>query len=298
MGSITLGSIFDNGITVTAMFMLVSIAFFGVTGVWLAISAFISMTTASRRPTGADGNFGWAAKLFGAVMCFAIPEAAGVSWIGLFSASTPIQRIGEQASGVTAPTNCLTSGSGGSSTNPVACVMSNIASDVVPAFDLLVMTIAASAGLWMIFIFFRSIVDKGAGAQQVGIKWGYLIVGIMFMGVGMIIHIFGGSLGFAGTSIGSAGYVSAASYLAYVPSAMGLSPQYAEMVAAGYAILASVGFYEVVHGGFILAAALNPNAQYGVGGKATLHILFGVLLVFLPLFVEATMNSGFGTSIP
>lgn len=295
MGSITLGSIFNHGVTATAFFALLSIAVFGVAGLWLAISGIADMAAATRRQQGSPGGFGWVGKLIGSGLCFAIPQAAGVSWTQLFTTSSPMQQIGQQASGVSAPTNCLASQSSGA--NPVACVMSNLASDTAPAFDILVMSVAAVAGLWMIYKFIRSVIDKGAGGQQAGVRWGYLVVGIIFLGVGAVIHIIGNSLGFPGTSLGNSGYASTAAYLAYVPSSLGLSPQYQQMVAAGYVILAAVGFYEVVHGGFLLASALNPNGQYGIGGRAAVHIIFGVLLVFLPLFLQAVYSSGFGASL-
>ena len=293
MGSITLGTIFSNGITLTALFAAASIAVFGITGLWMAYSAFSDLANLPRRAAGTPGNAAWIAKLFGSVMCFSIPQAAGVSWISLFSASTPMQMIGEQASGVGAPTNCLAQSSAAGA-NPVACVLGNLSRDTAPVFDLLIMTVAAVAGLWMLFKFVRSVVDKSNGNPQASIKWGSLVVGIVFLGVGAFIHIIGVSLGIAGNLLNSSGYANTAAYLSYMPSGLGMSPQYTEMLAAAYGILASVGFYEVIHGGFILATALNPNPPAGMGGKASMHMIFGTLLVFLPLVVQAFVASGMG----
>lgn len=297
MSSITLATIFSNGITITAVFAVIMVAVFGLTGVYLAFRAGISLAAGARRNQTGVAPTAWISYAIGAAVCFAVPEAAGVSWTGIFSTATPMQQIGAQASGVVQPVDCLASSSSGA--NPMACVVNNLAVGVMPVLDVFMFGVAALCGFWMIFRFIRAVIDRAAYVQNAQpIPWGNLIVGVMFLGVGGIIYIFASSLGIASNLIGPSGTAAASAYLAYVPNTTGMTPQYAEMIAGGYVILASVGIYEVIHGGFILVGAMNPSTtQYGMGGKAAVHIAFGAALVALPVVVNAFAYSAMGTGV-
>jgi hypothetical protein len=120
-------------------------------------------------------------------------------------------------------------------------------------------------------------------------------VGTLFAGVGAFTAAVGSDLGFATSAITASGYAASTSYLAYIPNSSSLSPQYTEMITGAYAICAALGIYEVVHGGYILASAMNGQSQAS-GWKAFGHAFFGICLVCLPSLAEAILQSVLGTT--
>ena len=184
--------------------------------------------TTSKTPTAAmiaydEASIAW---YCGGGICFAIPEAAGVTWSSLFSMSTPEQSLGAQASGMSAPTNCLAASSSGSSNfNPVECVFHNLSVDCAPQFVLLVLVVAGCAGLFMWWQFVKASVEKVSyGDPSMKLPWGSAIIGTLFLGVGAVVEMFGTALGFAQGIITSNGFTSNSSMIAYLPNYSSLCP--------------------------------------------------------------------------
>ena len=271
-------------------------AVFGLTGVWMTFSAAVDVAELTR---GRSRARGWApiAKLIGGGICFAIPEAAGVTWSSLFSMSTPEQSLGAQASGMSAPTNCLAASSSGSSNfNPVECVFHNLSVDCAPQFVLLVLVVAGCAGLFMWWQFVKASVEKVSyGDPSMKLPWGSAIIGTLFLGVGAVVEMFGTALGFAQGIITSNGFTSNSSMIAYLPNYSSLPPQYQAMLASSYAIIAAVGVFEVVRGGFLAASIMNGRSQT-TGWKAATHMILGTALAFTPQVLAFAVYSATGQS--
>jgi hypothetical protein len=293
VSTVTFGTLITNGQGLLGYFTLVLIAVCGATGVWLIFSAATDMAEVSRgrRRVSAAGIF---AKIAGAGACYEIPTMMGVVWGQLFSSSTAEQALGAQASGTSTATDCLTQT--GTSSNPVGCIMNNIATGIVPQFVTFILVLAGVSGIWFWYRFVRAAVDKVSyGDNNYRLPWGYAVVGTLFAGVGAVTASVGSALGFASSSITAAGYAASTSYLSYIPNESSLSPQYTEMITGAYAICAALGVYEVVHGGYILAAAMNGTSQSSVG-KAAGHAFFGLCLVGLPSLALAIIQSTLGTT--
>lgn len=296
MNGMNLGTLFSGSTTTVGYLAWVLVSVFALSGIWLVFSAATDLSESVR---GRRRISGWApvAKVIGAGFCYEIPQALGVVWGSVMSTSTAEQNLGAQASGTTAVTNCLSSTNTASTTfNPVACVFHNLATDCVPQLVTLMLVVAGVTAIFFYWRFIQAAIEKATYSdQQVRLPWGYAIVGTLFAGVGAVVEMCGGSVGFSTGVISSSGFSSSTTMISYLPGYENMSAQYQEMLAAAYAILAAVGVFEVIHGGYLMAGIMNGRSNAS-GGKCAAHIILGMILTVLPQFIAAIYYSAMGTS--
>ena len=292
--SLTLGTIFSGTESVVVFVAYCFVLIFGITGLILVYSALhdlVDMTKSNRRVRPAAP----AVKAIGAAFLFEIPETVGCVWSQIFSTSTPEQVIGQQASGTSTATNCLAQT--GTSANPVGCIINNIATDCVPQACTLVMCIAAASSLFFYYRFVMTCVNKlSYGDHSIRLPWGNIVVGTAFAGLAGFVFVLGQTIGFASSDISVDGFAASSAWLAYVPTASSLPTSAQQMITGALSIFAVVGVCEVMHGGYILAAAMNGHSNAG-GWKAAGHSLFGLGLVFVPQLAAAVFASAFGQTV-
>lgn len=294
MPSLTLGSIFTNGLSVIGVFVILMLCVCGCSAFLLGISAGLDIADyatkgqryARTKPAAPVYKF------IGAACLFEVPQVLGITWGGFLGITSPMQSLAASASGVAMPTNCLASGN----SNPVECIITNISVDVIPQFVTFLLVMAGATALYFIAKFIHAMIDRGSyhDAASKPLPWGKLVVGVVFAGIGFVLEVFGSSIGLSGGLVDAAGFQSTANAVSYLPMVGSLTPQVQEMIQGAIIILGAVGVYEVIHGGFILAGAMDGNQQSS-GWKATVHVVLGMALVYFPAFVAAVIFSGLGT---